>query len=148
MTTDKSSDKIFITNIENDTIQNNFYRKVLYTSNNQQLVVMNLECGEDISLEIHSLNDQFVRIEKGSGLLIIGKNGEKKYEIFSGVAFIVPANTWHRIINTSSKNKLKLYTIYSPPHHASNKIDIRQPLDDFYKTKYHKYKSKYLTLIR
>jgi mannose-6-phosphate isomerase-like protein (cupin superfamily) len=118
---------IYIINIENETIGNKFFRKVLYTSGNQQLVVMSIKPKEDIPFEIHPNNDQFIRIEKGEGMLYTGPNKESKYELSDGVAFIVPANTWHQVVNTSETNDLKLYTLYSPPHHPKGKIDINRP---------------------
>jgi mannose-6-phosphate isomerase-like protein (cupin superfamily) len=118
---------IFIANIEKDTIQNKFYRKVLYTTNLQQMVLMSVKPKEDISFEIHSNNDQFIRIEKGLGILYIGPKKESSYKLSDGVAVTIPANTWHQIVNTSDTDDLKLYTIYSPPHYPPDKIDINRP---------------------
>jgi mannose-6-phosphate isomerase-like protein (cupin superfamily) len=121
--------EIFIDNIEKTTIENNYYRKVLYTSptNKQQLVVMSIKAGEDIPYEIHNENDQFIRIEKGSGVLLVGPN-KKSYVLHDGSAFIIPANTWHQVINNSN-DVLKLYTIYSPAHHPHDRIDVERPAD-------------------
>jgi len=118
---------VFITNIEKETIENNFYRKVLFTTDNQQLVLMSIKPKDDIPYEIHPENDQFVRIEKGKGLLLAGPNKESKYELFDGVSVTIPANTWHQIINTSESDRLKLYTIYSPPHHPRGTIEMEKP---------------------
>ncbi|AGF85081.1 isomerase [Moumouvirus goulette] len=142
---------IFITNINKETINNNNYRKVLYTTKDQQLVVMSLKPHEDIEFEIHHNNDQFIRIEKGKGMALIGKNHENKYLLEDDTCIIIPAGTYHQIINTSDTEYLKLYTIYSPPHHPKNKIDIRKPNESQkggqnYDDKYHKYKQKYLSL--
>jgi len=119
---------IFITNIENETINNKFYRKVLFTSKYQQLVLMSIKPGQDIDYEIHNDNDQFIRVEKGCGVLLIGPKKETKFKLFDGVSVTIPAGTWHQIINTCDED-LKLYTIYSPPHHPKNRIDIDKPLD-------------------
>jgi mannose-6-phosphate isomerase-like protein (cupin superfamily) len=106
--------KGFNTNIENDTRENDNFRKVLYTGKHTQLVLMSLQPGEEIGMETHTDNDQFFRFEKGSGLCIIDDN---EYTLADGSVIIVPAGAKHNIINTSSTDMLKLYTLYSPPHH-------------------------------
>lgn len=118
---------IYITNIENETVKNKFFRHVLFTSGNQQLVVMSIKPKEDIPFEIHPNNDQFIRIEKGQGTLLVGPEKKSKYDLSDGIAFIIPANTWHQVINNSETEDLKLYTLYSPPHHPSGKIDVNRP---------------------
>jgi mannose-6-phosphate isomerase-like protein (cupin superfamily) len=106
--------KGFNTNIENDTRENDNFRKVLYTGKHTQLVLMSLQPGEEIGMETHTDNDQFFRFEKGTGLCIIDDN---EYTLADGSVIIVPAGAKHNIINTSSTDMLKLYTLYSPPHH-------------------------------
>ena len=106
--------KGFFANIEKDTLENENYRKVLYTSKYSQLVLMSLEPKEEIGMEVHSDNDQFFRIEKGQGKCIIDGN---EYKLEDGVAIVVPAGSQHNVINTSETEELKLYTIYSPAHH-------------------------------
>ncbi len=106
--------KGFNTNIEKETIENDNFRKVLYTGKNSQLVLMSLRPKEDIGMEIHEENDQFFRFEKGEGKCIIDGN---EYSLADGVAIIVPAGAEHNIINTSETEDLKMYTIYSPAHH-------------------------------
>lgn len=113
----------FVINIERTTIDNDYYRKVLFTTGEQQLVVMSIEPREDIPLEIHQENDQFIRIEAGTGMLYIGENRSTQYELFDGISITVPKNTWHQVVNTSDSTKLKIYTIYSPPHHPIGTID-------------------------
>lgn len=103
----------FVNNIEKLTEDNDFFRKVLFTSQ-LQLVVMSLKPLEDIGMEVHHQTDQFIRIEKGSGLAIL--NG-KPFKIGSGSAVVIPAGVQHNVINTSSKKPMKLYTIYVPPEH-------------------------------
>ncbi|MFA5386376.1 MAG: cupin domain-containing protein [Candidatus Paceibacterota bacterium] len=110
--------KGYIENIENLTIQNDNFRKVLYTAKNCQLVLMSLKPGEEIGEEVHTL-DQFFRIEKGSGKAVLD---DIEHEFSDGFAIIVPAGTNHNIINTSSEESLKLYTIYSPPNHKDGTI--------------------------
>lgn len=104
----------FVKNIEKDTLENNNFRKVLYTSKHSQLVLMSLLPKEEIGMEIHPDNDQFFRFESGEGKCIIDGN---EYKLGDGVAVVVPAGAQHNIINTSSTEKLKMYTIYSPAHH-------------------------------
>lgn len=106
-------------NIEEKTLQNENFREVLYTAQHSQLVVMNLLPNEEIGLEVHEIVDQFIRVEQGEAKAIL--NGEE-HVLSDGVAIIVPAGTEHNIINTSSKNKLKLYTIYSPAHHKDKTV--------------------------
>ncbi len=101
-------------NIEKLTLANMYFRQVLYTGQHSQLVLMCLQPGEEIGLEVHTVTDQFFRFEQGEGKVII--NGEE-YTIKDGDAIIVPAGSQHNVINTSSEKQLKLYTIYSPPHH-------------------------------
>jgi mannose-6-phosphate isomerase-like protein (cupin superfamily) len=104
----------FHTNIEEETLQNSNFRKVLYTGKHSQLVLMSLKPLEEIGMEIHEENDQFFRFEAGQGKCIIDGN---EYEVSDGVAIVVPAGAEHNIINTSETEELKLYTIYSPAHH-------------------------------
>jgi len=101
-------------NIEKLTLENENFRKVLYTGEHCQLVLMSLTPGEEIGSEVHKDNDQFFRFEKGDGKVVIN---ETEYIVGDGDAVIVPAGSEHNIINTSIINPLKLYTIYSPAHH-------------------------------
>ena len=106
--------KGFKTNIEKDTLENRKFRKVLYTGIHSQLVLMSLRPKEEIGMETHTENDQFFRFEAGLGKVIIDGN---VYEVGDGVAIVVPCGAKHNIINISDSKELKLYTIYSPPHH-------------------------------
>lgn len=105
--------KGYITNIEQVALKNEYFRKVLYTAKNSQLVVMSLKPGEDIGEEIHQL-DQFIRCEAGDGKAILDGIS---HQINSGFSVTVPSGAKHNIINTSSDKPLKLYTVYSPPNH-------------------------------
>jgi len=106
--------KGFKKNIEQATLENINFRKVLYTSSHSQLVLMSLKPNEEIGLEVHPNNDQFFRFESGNGRVAIN---ETTYEVSEGDAVIVPAGSEHNVINTSVEKELKLYTIYSPAHH-------------------------------
>src|SRR3989344_8388767 len=109
----------FKVDIEAETLNNTNLRKVLYTSKHSQLVLMSLRPHEDLGYEIHVDNDQFFRFEKGFGKCIIDEN---EYEIKDGVAIVIPKGSKHNIINTSDFEDLKMYTIYSPPHHKDGII--------------------------
>ena len=107
--------KGFVKNIEQETLANNNFRKVLYTSQHGQVVVMSLLPKEEIGMEVHSYTDQFFRVDSGEGKVIM--DGEESL-ISDGFAVVVPAGTMHNVINTSADKPLKLYTIYMPPHHV------------------------------
>ena len=111
--------KWFSINIEQETLNNKNFRKVLYTGKNTQLVLMTLQANEEIWMETHPDNDQFFRFEKGQGQCIIDGH---EYQLGDGVAIVVPAGAEHNIINTSETEELKLYTIYSPAHHPDGTI--------------------------
>jgi mannose-6-phosphate isomerase-like protein (cupin superfamily) len=106
--------KGFVNNIEQATLANNNFRQVLYTGKHSQLVLMSLKPNEEIGMEVHNDNDQFFRFEKGQGKVIIDGN---EYQVSDGSAVVVPAGAQHNIINVSTDQDLKLYTIYSPAHH-------------------------------
>jgi mannose-6-phosphate isomerase-like protein (cupin superfamily) len=106
--------KGFSADIEKSTLENSNYRKVLYTGKYCQLVLMRLKPREEIGMEVHTENDQFFRFEQGQGKCVIDGN---EYGLKDGSAIIVPAGARHNIINTSATEDLRLYTIYSPPHH-------------------------------
>ena len=108
----------FIINIEEKSLQNSYFREVLFTTDKSQLVVMALKPGEEIGMEVHPEHDQFIRIESGKGKAIM--NGEE-HEISYGSAVVIPACTQHNIINTS-EGVMKLYTIYTPPEHKPGTI--------------------------
>jgi len=111
--------KGFVGNIEKLAEENTFFRKVIYTEHNSQLVVMSLKPKEEIGMEVHPNIDQFFRIEKGNGKVIIDG---KKSVLRSGAGIIVPAGARHNVVNTSKKRPLKLYTVYSPPEHQDKTV--------------------------
>ena len=104
--------KGFVGDIEKETVKNSDFRRVIYTGKFSQLVVMNLKPGEDIGMEVHDTVDQFFRFEAGEGVVIIDK---VEHKVHDGMAVIVPSGAWHNVVNTSKKDDLRLYTIYSPP---------------------------------
>jgi mannose-6-phosphate isomerase-like protein (cupin superfamily) len=105
--------KGYVANIEKLTEDNENFRQVLYTAKHSQLVVMTLQPGEEIGEEIHEL-DQFIRIEEGKGKAILDG---VEHEIEDGSAVVIPAGCKHNVVNISQDEKLKLYTLYSPPEH-------------------------------
>lgn len=108
----------YVGDIDTLTTTNNNFRQVLFTAKSCQLVVMSLLPLEEIGDEIHDV-DQFFRIEKGIGKVII--DGVESI-IKDGTAIIVPARCKHNVINTSDTEQLKLYTLYCPPHHKDQVI--------------------------
>ena len=106
-------------NIEKLTLENDNFRQVLYTAEHCQLVLMSLNPGEEIGMEVHPDNDQFFRLEKGEGKVVIN---ETEYAVGDGDAVIVPAGAKHNVINTSLAEALKLYTIYAPAHHQDGVV--------------------------
>jgi len=107
----------YVKNLEKDTVENEYFRKVLNTTPKSQLVVMSLLPGEDIGEEVHDV-DQFIRIEQGKGRTVL--DGEE-FPIEDDFAVVIPAGTRHNIIN-DDETAMKLYTIYTPPEHAEGTI--------------------------
>lgn len=106
-------------NIEQATLENVNFRKVEYTGQHLQMVLMSLKPQEEIGLETHNENDQFFRFEQGEGKAIVG---ETEYNIKDDDVLIIPAGTPHNIINTSDSIDLKLYSLYGPSHHKDEII--------------------------
>ena len=110
----------FVTDIEKKTIENEFFREVLFTASNMQLVVMSLAPGEEIGLETHDDIDQFIRVEAGQGKALLN---DEEHSLEDGSVVVIPAGTRHNIVNTSTSESLKLYTIYAPPEHPHGTIN-------------------------
>ena len=106
--------------LEKQTLENTYFRQVLFTGPHSQLVVMCLRPGEDIGDEVHAHVDQFFRIEKGEAKFVL--NEKEEHRVRDGDAVVVPAGTYHNVINTSKTLELKLYTIYSPPNHPDKTV--------------------------
>ena len=108
-----------VVDIEEAAERNNTFRTVLWTGNYLQLTLMSINVGDDIGLEMHPDVDQFIRIEDGDGLVRLGASrGNLNFQkrVDSDNAIVIPAGTWHNLINTGNK-PLKVYSIYAPPHH-------------------------------
>jgi mannose-6-phosphate isomerase-like protein (cupin superfamily) len=110
----------YVGSIEKQTLSNNYFRQVLFTGKYTQLVLMCLQPGEEIGNEVHPNVDQFFRIEEGEAAFIFA--GKEKHQVNDGDAVIVPAGTYHNVINASKEKKLKLYTLYSPPNHPDKTV--------------------------
>ena len=106
--------------IEKQALENTYFRQVLFTARNVQLVVMCLRPGEEIGDEVHSNVDQFFRIEQGEAKFVFNEKEERR--VHDGDAVVVPAGTYHNVVNTSKTAMLKLYTIYSPPNHPAGTV--------------------------
>lgn len=122
------------TDIEKKSLENEYFREVLFTGPLSQLVVMALKPGENIGLETHSGTDQFFRVEAGEGKAVL--DGEE-YKLQVGSAIVIPAGTEHNVINTSSTEALKLYTIYSPPQHPDGTIHKTKAEAEAYDHEHH-----------
>ncbi len=105
--------------LEQATLDNNNFRKVLFTGPKSQLVLMSLLSGEEIGMEVHDDHDQFIRVEEGVGKASI--DGEE-FDLKDGSAIVIPAGAEHNVWNTSEGDKMKLYTVYAPPEHADGTV--------------------------
>lgn len=123
----------YIGNIEKETLENENFRKVLNTTERSQLVVMAIEPGDDIGMETHDSHDQFIRIEQGSAEVIM--DGESTM-VTDDFAIVIPAGTEHNIVNTGEE-KLKLYTIYTPPEHPAGTVHVDKAEANIYEKEHH-----------
>ena len=112
--------KGFVINLEEKTLENENFREVLFTAEKSQLVVMALEPKEEIGRETHAEHDQFIRVEKGEGKAILDS---EEFSLKDGSAVVIPAGTKHNIVNVSDSEKMKLYTVYTPPEHPNGTIN-------------------------
>jgi len=112
----------WVADIERATLDNENFRTVLWTGEHSQLTVMRIAAGEDIGLEVHPDHDQFIRIEEGKGRAELGPSEDEvaeTHDVEADWAIVVPAGTWHNVVNTGDGD-LKLYSLYSPPEHPPN----------------------------
>lgn len=113
-----------VINIDWATKKNSTFRTALWTGNHLQLTLMSINVGEDVGLENHPELDQFLRIEQGQGLVMMGKSKDNlnfMKNVTDGYAVFVPAGTWHNLVNTGNR-PLKLYSIYAPPQHPKGTV--------------------------
>jgi mannose-6-phosphate isomerase-like protein (cupin superfamily) len=114
----------WVGHIESVTLDNDAFRRVLFTGDHTQLTVMHLAPGEDIGREVHPDRDQFLRLEQGRARLELGRTRDsvdETYDVEEDWAFIVPAGTWHNVVNTGDGD-LRLYSLYSPPEHPDGTV--------------------------
>ena len=123
------------TDIEKKSLENHFFREVLFTGPHSQLVVMSLNPGEEIGQETHQDTDQFIRVEAGSGKAIL--DGQE-YSLADGSALVIPAGAEHNVVNTSATEPLKLYTVYTPPEHPDGTVHKTKAEADAYEREHHK----------
>ncbi|MGX9136067.1 cupin domain-containing protein [Rummeliibacillus sp. JY-2-4R] len=122
----------FVVNIEQATKQNNNYRTALWTGDHLQLTLMSIGVGDDIGLEVHPHLDQFIRIEEGQGIVKMGNSKENlnfQRNVADNYAFIIPAGTWHNLINTGDR-PIKLYSIYAPVQHPHGTVQQTKPVEN------------------
>lgn len=121
----------FVVNINEATIQNKNFRTTLWTGTHLQVTLMSIKVGEDIGLELHPDVDQFIRVEAGQGMVKMGKSKNMlsfQAMVQDDCAIMIPAGTWHNIINTGNK-PLKVYSIYAPPHHPHGTVNVTKPAE-------------------
>lgn len=121
-----------VVNINSAAKQNNNFRTALWTGEHLQVTLMSINVGDDIGLEIHPNTDQFIRIEDGQAVVKMGKskdNLEFQANARDDFAIMVPAGTWHNIINTGDK-PLKVYSIYAPPQHPHGVVHVTKPASE------------------
>jgi len=116
----------YVVNIERATLHNDYYRTALWTGKHLQVTLMSIRPGEDIGLEIHPNVDQFLRIEQGQGVVKMGDSRNNltfQRRVFDNDAIMIPAGTWHNLINTG-RDDIKLYSIYAPPQHPFGTVHV------------------------
>lgn len=114
----------FVFDIEKHTKENDTYRTAIWTGTHMQMTLMTIQPGEDIGVELHTTTDQFIRVEEGSGIIMMGNTEENldyQKEIGEDFAAFIPAGKWHNLKNNSDK-PLKLYSIYSPAEHPRSTV--------------------------
>lgn len=114
----------FVVNINEATVQNNNFRTALWTGEHLQLTLMSINVGDEIGLELHPELDQFIRIEEGQGIVLMGDSRDYldfRKRVYDDMAFIIPAGKWHNLVNTGN-TPLKLYSIYAPPQHPPGTV--------------------------
>jgi mannose-6-phosphate isomerase-like protein (cupin superfamily) len=115
----------YVVDIEKLTLENTNFRTAAWTGKNFQMTLMAIEPGDDIGLEVHEDHDQFLRIEDGEARVEMGPDADtlESWEAADDFAILVPAGTWHNIINTGS-DTLKLYSIYAPAEHPHGTVHV------------------------
>lgn len=116
----------YVLDIEQATVENDTFRTTLWTGEHLQLTVMAIRPGDDIGLEVHPDNDQFLRLEGGTGRCQMGPTQDDlpfDEEVVDGWAILVPAGTWHNVTNVGQTD-LKVYALYGPPDHVAGTVHV------------------------
>lgn len=124
--------KPYVVNISQAACQNTNYRRALWTGSRLQVTLMCIPPKGEIGLEVHHDTDQFLRIEKGTGTVLMGpskNNLNYRNQVCDGFAVFVPAGTWHNMVNTGNC-PMKIYTVYAPPHHPHGTVEETKETDD------------------
>ena len=114
----------YVVNIHDAALQNNNFRLALWTGTYLQLTLMSINVGEDIGLEMHPDVDQFLRIEQGQGIIMMGDKKDNlnfRRRVHDDYVILIPAGKWHNLINTG-RVPIKLYSIYAPPEHPRGTV--------------------------
>jgi mannose-6-phosphate isomerase-like protein (cupin superfamily) len=122
---------IWSADIENDTINNKLWRKVVETGKHLQVVLMSVPPEQELGWERHGRpkpTDQFFRVDspQGHGVLQVGRKMgqvDDEIDLHDGIAAVVPGGMWHNVINDSRHHRLNFYTVYAPPHHPRDRVD-------------------------
>ena len=125
----------FVVNIERATVHNDYFRIALWTGEYLQLTLMSIDVGDDIGLEVHPDHDQFIRIEKGRGIVLMGDSEDQldyRAGVYNNYALFIPAGKWHNLVNTG-RIPLKLYSIYAPPEHPRGTVhETKEDAEEFH----------------
>ncbi|MCI1858293.1 MAG: cupin domain-containing protein [Sporolactobacillus sp.] len=116
----------YAVNLKRIAAENTTYRTALWTGKHLQLTVMSINVGSDIGLEIHPHTDQLIRVEAGSGIVFMGKRRERpdfQAAVSENDTFIIPAGTWHNVVNTGNR-ALKVSSVYAPPQHPHGTVHV------------------------
>ncbi|MEO7069485.1 MAG: cupin domain-containing protein [Nostocoides sp.] len=114
----------WVGNIDDETVHNASFRRVLFTGRQMQLTVMRLKPGEEIGVEKHADLDQFIRVEAGRALVSMGSDRDsmdQTHDLLDDWAVVIPAGTWHNVVNAGQVD-LSLYSLYAPPEHAAGSV--------------------------
>ena len=118
------TDVIAVTDIERETKNNGYFRKEIWTGEKMQITVMSIPVGSEIGLERHTDNEQMIYLETGFAAVYAGKERDRVEFIGrakSGYAILIPAGTWHNVINEGNI-PMKVFSVYAPPHHPKGTI--------------------------
>lgn len=129
----------WVGDIEETTVGNTSFRTVVFTGGHTQLTVMSLEPGEEIGAEAHDELDQFIRVEQGSARVDLGREKgsfDESHDMKDDWAVIIPAGTWHNVVNTGD-GELKLYSLYSPPEHPDGTVHVTKAEADAAEAEHH-----------